>query len=238
MFFEKYRLLIYYNPNTHKAMKNIRLILLGVLTLAFATANAQLKIEKRKHLKGYSIERIGRGNHVNDMKIEKGDRVTAAEVAKMDEKNTAVEESKVVVRPVAYSAAITAADEAPAVAPVKVSPVKPATVMFSKFSFLPKGAGLSMDHNLNVAKQKVRKVMPAAMAGPGDIFAIIGFVAGILSILSFLGPGLIFFGVVGVIFSLLGMDSSYGNFAQWGLILSIIGLLLALIYLLAWAAWY
>ncbi len=216
-------------------MKNIRLILLTILTISFATANAQLKIEKRKHLKGYNIDYTKKPAEVSDFKIEDGKRITAAEVARKEAEEVKATEN-VVVLPVAESSFYN--ESAPVVAPVTSAPTnltaaKP-TGKLQEIFFFRKGAGLVIANKLDNVKAKIYKAVPAAQAGPGEIFAIIGFVAGILSILSFLGPGLLFFGVIGLIFSLLGMDSAYGNFAKWGLILSIIGLALAILYVITW----
>ncbi len=213
-------------------MKNIRLILLATLTLAFATGNAQIKIEKRKHLKGYHVEHIKKADKPSDFKIKDGDRVTAQEVALM-EQEVAKAQANVVILPVAESSFFQQA--APTSAPTEnlVAANSVAKNNVSGFSFLRKGAGLVLSHKINIAKEKVQNVVPASkMAGPADIFAIIGFIFGILSVLSIFGGGFIFFGVIGLIFSLLGMDSSYGNFAYWGLILSIIGIVLGLIFVL------
>ncbi len=220
-------------------MKNIRLILLTILTISFATANAQLKIEKRKHLKGYNIDYTKKPADVSDFKIEDGKRITAADVARQDAEQMKAAEN-VVVLPVAESSFYN--ESTPEVLPATTAPTnltasKP-TSKLQEIFFFRKGAGLVMANKLENVKCKIYKAVPAVQAGPSDVFAIIGFIAGILSILSFLGPGLLFFGVIGLIFSLLGMDSAYGNFAKWGLILSIIGLALALIYIITWNSYW
>ncbi|MES2630029.1 MAG: hypothetical protein V4616_13780 [Bacteroidota bacterium] len=221
-------------------MKHIRLILASVFTLALITGNGQVHIEKRKHLKGYNIERTRKADKVSDIKIKDGERVTAADVAKADAKAVA-ETPNTVVLPVAESSFYnqnTVTTPATRTETADLVAAKPLKNKLSDMSMFRKGAGLIMAKKIDNVRSSVYKAVPAVQAGPGEVFAIIGFVAGILSILSFLGPGLIFFGVIGLIFSILGLDSAYSNFARWGLILSIIGLVLALVYLIAWAAYW
>lgn len=234
-----------YKFNIHQillAMKHLRLILLGVFTLLLATGNAQIKIEKRKHLKGYNVDVQQHVKNPSDFKIADGERVGVAEVAKQEEKQLRSEEPVTVIRPIAESSFF---PENPAT--VATEPTKDFVAAKSakgkggieNSSFLRKGAGLILAKKINSLHKKLSAVAPAAVtAGPEEVFAYIGFACGILAILGLAAGGLFFFFVPGIIFSILGYNSAAGNFAKIGLILSLVALLLFLIFLLFVASYY
>lgn len=220
-------------------MKHLRLLLLGVFTLSLVAANAQsLRIEKRKHLKGYNIEYSRGEKSAEDFKISDGKRLSAADVASLDQPKFTMEEPTVMVRPVVESAPEIASATASQTQSKVVANASSSNKVAKRSNFFRHGAGLVLKHRLNVLNEKAHKIIPAAkLAGPAEIFGYIGFVFGILSVIALFVPGsAIALGIVGLIFSLLGQDGGAANFAYWGLILSIIGLALGLLFLILFYA--
>ncbi len=200
-------------------------LLLALLFLGLVfQAKAQIRVEKRKHLKGYHIDIRKKANQPSSLKINDSARYSDQDGQEKDIKN---EEKTVttVVKPVAESAFITFSEPIQTVETGKPTHVNANSRSTTKGNKLVKKQVLKIiSHSHEKVKQAKNKIIPDQ---PGkvtfeEVCAYIGLACGILAVLGFVTGVLLIFALPGIIFSLLGLNSPARRYAYIGLILSLV----------------
>ncbi|HEX4888222.1 MAG TPA: hypothetical protein VFV37_09280 [Luteibaculaceae bacterium] len=206
-----------------------------ILAIGISFADAQVRITKRKHLKGYHLELGGRKNKAEAIKSSKDEK--AIEV-----KEHSSQASQLITQPVIESPAIEFSEAAPVVtsSAVQDNPQKAVKLDRTEANQKKTLAGKGAQWVAKKAVQKVEKLQKKLVKngnGPNETFAIIGFICSVLAVLAFTGAGfLLFFCFPGLIFSILGLKSDQRVLAIIGTVISSILVFLTLVAILLVAA--
>jgi len=215
-------------------MKHITALFLAIcFVFACTTTQAQFRLEKRHHLKGYYFDFNGKKAKVNDLKKAEAVSSDQAELEKVFENDT--DSPEIVVRETASSPSLVFADEtenqhSSNLNAEKLTPVKKQSGKFN--AFVRKGAGWLPP--VMLTKKLMTKSSPAVQGGTNDTFALVGFILGCLAIIGFGAGMLLFLAIPGLIFSILGLNSGKRGLAIAGVIINALVLfilLLAIIFI-------
>ncbi len=189
-------------------MRQLLLLLVSLLTFS---ASAQIHVQKRKHLKGYSIQSTNHPKKEKDFVIKKVERITST-----SEEKTVSTEPAVVRLPVIESASLEFSQVHTTLISSKLSSVKPVKKIKLLKQFIPSGAGLILSANSVNSIKKTPTILEDPEPATSPVFAYIGIgltilttVALILYASSIIGAGTVFIiGVPALIAALVGLDSS------------------------------